>query len=86
MKALRKFVNKNPQIKDDTKVLCQRVDDVYFNKFSFRENEVDGWKVLLVDSNMCYKQPEDEYKDQFFPSFCISKSQEDDFIYIYNHY
>jgi len=30
MKDLRRFVNSNPQIKDSTRVLCERIEDTYF--------------------------------------------------------
>jgi len=86
MKDLRRFVNGNPQIKNDTKVLCQRVEDIYFNGSEFRGNEIDGWKVYLVDNDIYYGIEPDEEKDQFFPSFCITKENDDSLIYIYNHY
>jgi hypothetical protein len=87
MGDLRRFVNNNPQIKDDVKVLCQRVEDNYFNESIFRGNEVDGWKVLLVNNDMFFgAESVDEEKDQFFPSFCISNNEDDSLIYIYNHY
>jgi hypothetical protein len=41
MKELRNFVENNPQIKDATPVLCERIEDLYFDK----EN---GWEVYLV--------------------------------------
>ena len=40
MKDLREFVNKNSQIKDNTKVLIERVEDSYF---------INNWDVLVKD-------------------------------------
>lgn len=49
MKDLRKFVNTNPQIKDSTKVLCERIEDVYFEGREWNSEKIEGWKVYLVE-------------------------------------
>lgn len=113
MKELRNFVINNPQIEDATPVLCERIEDVYFDK----EN---GWDVYLVEGywwdsmeklnkNMDeeiirrekrlkkqYPKIEnplthkvemtDELKEQFFPSWCITKEQDNSAVLICNHY
>lgn len=40
MGALRKFVEKNPQILDSAPVVTERIEDKYFDK-------EDGWQVIL---------------------------------------
>lgn len=113
MKELRNFVNSNPQIEDETPVLCERIQDSYFDK----EN---GWEVYLVEGYWWYSMEElnknmdeeiirrekgkkqqypkienplthkvemtDELKEQFFPSWCITKENDDSVVLIYNHY
>lgn len=113
MKELRKFVNDNPQIEDTTPVLCERIEDSYFNKNN-------GWGVYLVKGEWWYNMQKlnedmdeevirrkkgkkkqypqiedplkhkvemtDELKEQFFPSWCITKEADNSVIFIYNHY
>lgn len=56
MKDLRKFVNNNPQIKDNTPILTERVEDRYFEGIDIsgmsgqkEGDKSDGWKVFLVE-------------------------------------
>ena len=119
MKDLRKFVAKNPQIKDNTKVLVERIEDVYFEGKEWNNKQIDGWKVFLVEgynywntSDFNEKMREeiknreiekgkyskklnpqeaiveltDDLKEQFHPASCITKDNNEDFVYIYNHY
>ena len=50
MKELREFINKNPQIKDNTKVLIERIEDKYFER--------NGWQTLLVKGEKYYNAEE----------------------------
>jgi hypothetical protein len=113
MKELRNFVENNPQIKDATPVLCERIEDLYFDK----EN---GWEVYLVkgewwntikemnknmdeeiirrkkklkkqypkiENPLTHKvEMTDELKEQFFPSWCITKEKDNSAVLICNHY
>lgn len=118
MEDLRRFVESNKNLEGATKVLCQRVDDVYFEGIEFKGSKTQGWKVLLVEGENFnsvktlnnkmeeeilrrekgeephfdkIEDPEtykmeltDDLKEQFFPSWCITKDES--FIYIHNHY
>lgn len=129
MKELREFVNKNPQIEDNTKVLIERIEDKYFEGVDIsgmnslegilpEGSKTNGWKTFLVKGEQYYNAEEfnkkmsqeiedrkegkkwqyekmenpqdyiqelnDEYKEQFFPAWGISKDK--DFVYIFNHY
>ena len=50
MKELREFVTKNPQIKNNTKVLIERIEDKYF--------KINGWQTLLVKGEQYYNTEE----------------------------
>lgn len=65
MGDLRKFISKNPQIKDDIKVLVERVEDSYFNGSDIsgmssgdgilpERSNAEGWKVLPVEGEHYY--------------------------------
>jgi len=73
MGDLAEFVYNNSHIPRDTKVLIERIEDIYFEKYN--------WKVLEVQTGEY-----EEDKNEFFPAWCISKDRNEDFIYIYNHY
>lgn len=47
MEDLRKFVNKNPQISDNTKVLVERIEDKYF---------INNWRVLTKEGDFGEEQ------------------------------
>lgn len=43
--ALRKFLEKNPDLTDDTPVVIQRVEDMYYDGFEFNGSHTTGWGV-----------------------------------------
>lgn len=43
--ALRKFLEKNPDLTDDTPVVIQRVEDMYYDGFEFNGSQTNGWGV-----------------------------------------
>lgn len=120
MADLRKFVYDNPQILDTAPVMCERIEDSYFNPREWAGGKSEGWRVLLeegehytsmrkLNENMDeeiirrekgeeqqyprIENPEehkveltDELKEQYFESWCISKSKDNSIVYVCNHY
>lgn len=90
MKDLRRFVEANKEMSDETPCVIERVEDKYF--------ENNGWDVLLkegehyhraVDYNKTERQifaekELEELKEQFYQPHCITTDKE--IIYIYSHY
>lgn len=54
MKDLRKFVESNKDLPDDTKVLVERITDYYFEGKELNGFKSNGWKVLLVNGEIYY--------------------------------
>lgn len=120
MGALRKFVLNNPDILDTAPVMCERIEDSYFNPREWAGGKSEGWRVLLEEGENYHsmkklnqnmeeeiirrekgeelqypkiQNPEeykveltDDLKDQYFESWCISKSKDNRIVYICNHY
>lgn len=49
MGDLRKFVQKNPDILDTAPVMCERIEDTYFNGVEWGGKTTEGWRVLLEE-------------------------------------
>ena len=43
--SLRRFLKKNPELSDDTPVVIQRVEDMYYDGFDFNGSQTNGWGV-----------------------------------------
>lgn len=54
MKDLREFIEKNKDISDDAPVMCERIEDSYFDGREFNGERVDGWDVYLVSDYWYY--------------------------------
>lgn len=47
MGDLRKFVQDSTNTPDTAPVMCERIEDSYFNGTEFQGKTIEGWKVLL---------------------------------------
>lgn len=54
MGDLRKFVQDNPNILDTAPIMCERIEDSYFNGTEFQGKTIEGWKVLLEEGEHYY--------------------------------
>lgn len=69
MKDLRKFVTSNPQIQDDTPVMIERVEDMYFDGIEFPSwKKAEGWSVYKHEgfhykNALKYNKDISNYKD-----------------------
>jgi uncharacterized protein (UPF0335 family) len=69
MEGLRKFINENEHLPDDTVVMIQRVHDVYF------DTPDNGWETHKV---VCPIEGQKEY----FQPWCIGKLQKEEVVVI----
>lgn len=98
MKDLRKFVEENKYLDDESPVVVERVEDSYFREHEWEGIKIKGWDVLKVEgydynSALCYNSTEpnkfgekelEEMKEQFYQPHCITTYQK--IIYIYSHH
>lgn len=98
MKDLRKFVEENKDLDDESPCVVERVEDSYFEEREWNGIQIKGWDVLKVEgydytSALCYNSTEDnkfgekeleEMKEQFYQPHCITTDKE--IVYIYSHY
>lgn len=82
VRDLKEFLNRH-DLPDDSKVLIQRVEDVYYEKYN--------WPVYLKEGEHTFKDEQGnvvkESLEQYHPAFCCVKyNDEDDLIFINLHY